>query len=122
MNERIDLDDRAARIARRRKCYLDMGYLKYGLDVEHHGKLDHSSEEDRSSDRARVNGLREMGVEVVELTADQVGDLFAYEYIIERLARTMGKRLKKEALGATPERLALRKQLFGWNRSFGRTR
>lgn len=122
MNYRIDLTPKAARIAKRKKCYLDMGYPLIGLDVEHHGKHDHSSDEDIALDRARVNGLKEMGFEVVELTGSQVGDLVAYEYIIERIARIIGKRLCKQKLGATPERLKLRKDLFAWNGSFGKIR
>lgn len=122
MNARVTLSPRAARIAKQGKCYLDMGYMDSNLDVEHHGSLDHSSEEDRASDRARVNALREMGFEVVELTADQVGDLFAYEYIIEHIAKTVGKRLPKAILGATPQRLRLRKALYAWNRSSGKLR
>ena len=122
MNHRVDLTPKAARVAKREKCYLDMGYPLQKLDIEHHGKLDHSSYDDIVSDRARVNGLKEMGYEVIELTSDQVGDLFAYEIIIRRIARILGKRLWKQKLGATPERLLLRKELFAWNHSYGRIR
>lgn len=122
MNQEAKLNERAARIAKRQKCFLDMGYLPTKLDIEHHGKYDHSSDEEVASDRARVNGLKEMGVEVVELTVDQVGDLMAYEFIIQRIARILGKRLSKEHLGATPQRLELRKELFSWNASSGRIR
>lgn len=122
MNVRIDLSSRAARIAKRAVCYLDMGYIAFMLDIEHHGKHDHSSLENIASDRARVNALKEMGIEVIELTADQVGDVFAYEYIIQRVCRILGKRLSKDALGATLSRLALRKRVFDWNRSSGMIR
>ena len=113
------MSSRAARIAKRKKCYLDMGYSKYALDVEHHGKLDHSTDEEKDSDRDRVNGLKEMGLEVIELTSNEVGDLFVYEYIIQRIAGIMGKRLRKDKLGATPERLKLRRELSEWNHSSG---
>ncbi len=122
MNHWIPLTPKAARIAKRSGCYLDMGYPHCKLDIEHHGKLDHSSDEDVASDRARVNGLKEIGFEVIELTADQVGDLFAYEFIIERIARILGKRLQKKSMGATPARTALRKALYEWNSSSGRIR
>ncbi len=123
MNEEIELTARAARIAKRNTCRLDMGYKDLFLDIEHHGKLDHSSDEEKESDFARVSGLKEMGFEVVELTKAQVGDLFAYEIIIQRIAKEkLHKRLQKSALGATAERLALRKALFSWNRSSGRIR
>lgn len=122
MNLEVPLERRAARIAKRQKCYLDMGYEDLMLDIEHHGKLDHSSDDEKESDRARVNGLKEMGFEVVELTGDQVADLIAYEYIIQRIAAFMGKRLKPEKLGYTQERIALRRALYRWNESFGRIR
>ena len=119
MNLLVPLNEKAMRIAKREKCYLDMGWHGKSLDVEHHGKLDHSSEEDRASDRARVNGLKEMGYEVIELTYDQIDDLIAYEHIIRRISRILGKRIHKQHLGATPERIALRKGLSAWNASSG---
>lgn len=122
MNQNVSLTPRAARIANRSECYLDMGYLKCNLDVEHHGKYDHSGDDEKASDRARVNGLKEMGIEVIELTKDQVNDLFAYEYIIERIAFLLRKRLKRSCKGATPARLKLRKALFEWNASSGKIR
>ena len=123
MNYEVPLSPRAARIAKRRNCRLDMGYPNQKLDIEHHGKLDHLSDEDKESDFARVSGLKEMGYEVIELTHDQVNDLFALEYIIERIAKEhFHKRLRKDALGATSERLALRSDLSNWNRSYGRIR
>ena len=122
MNEQVNLEGRAARIAGRKKCYLDMGYSEYRLDIEHHGKLDHLSDRDKELDFARVSGLKEMGFEVIELTYNQVEDLITYEYIIQRAARILGKRIRKEALGATPDRRILRQQLFAWNRSSGKLR
>lgn len=122
MNWRIDLNFKAVRIAKRQFCFLDLGYPEYHLDIEHHGKLNHSSDEDKASDRARVNGLKEMGFEVIELTSDQVGDLQAYEYIIERIAKILGRRLRKDQMGKTPKRLMLRKTLFAWNDSYGAIR
>ena len=119
MNLHVPLTSKAKRIYKRENCYLDMGWPSVLLDVEHHGKLDHSSAQDAVSDRARVNALKEMGYEVVELTFDQVKDLVAYEYIIERIARIHGKRIATRYLGSTPERVALRKELFEWNASYG---
>ena len=60
-----------------------------------------------------------MGYEVIELTGKQVGDLRAFEEIVLYVARRVGKRIPKSALGATPARLALRDAVFGWNRRFG---
>lgn len=119
MNLPVSLDQKASRISSRSKCYLDMGWEHQHLDVEHHGKLDHSSEEDRMSDRARVNALKVMGFEVIELTHDQVDDLFAYEYIIEYIAGKLGKRIDKAQRGAIDSRIALRNELRSWNASSG---
>ena len=120
MNACIELSDKAAHIAKRGKCYLDMAYIEFWRDVEHHGKYDHSSEAEIAADRARVNALREMGFEVIELDAEQVGDLFTYEYIIGSIVKAVGKRIRKEACGATPERIVLRRALYDWNQSSGR--
>lgn len=122
MNYEVPLNARASRIAKRQRCFADMCYPKIPLDIEHHGKYDHTSPEDVLSDRARVNGLKEMGYEVIELTGEQVNDLFAFEIIIQRIAKLMGKRLDAHKLGTTPARLRLRKELQEWNRSSGRLR
>ena len=122
MNHEVSLTERAARVARRRKCYLDMGYPGAMLDVEHHGKLDHTSDEEKARDFERVGGLREMGYEVIELTWAQISDPVAYEIIIERIARIVGKRLTKQVLGANAERTQLRKTILNWNASSGQLR
>ena len=124
MNQEVKLSARAARIAKRATCYPDMCYIDarkgLRLDIEHHGKFDHSSSEDRDSDRARVNALEEMGFTVIELTFDQVIDLEAFEYIIQRIAKLIGKQIRKEKCGATPARLAFRESVLAWNRSYGK--
>ena len=122
MNQEVTLSSRASRIAHRKKCFLDLGYLENSLDIEHHGKHDHSSNEEKESDRERVAGLREMGIEVIELTWKEVADLQAYEFIIERIAKILGKRIDKSKLGPTPERLRLRNELAAWNSSAGKIR
>ena len=122
MNHAVELGPRAARIARRRVCFADMCYPKTHIDIEYHGKFDHSLSEDMASDRARVNGLKEEGYEVIELTMQQVGDLFAFEYIILRIAKLIGRRIRREYLGAKPARLKFRNDVFAWNHSGGRIR
>ncbi|MBQ9041544.1 MAG: hypothetical protein IJ111_01885 [Eggerthellaceae bacterium] len=122
MNHKVSLTPRAAHIAKRQSCFPDICYLSVQLDIEHHGKLDHSDPEDQASDRARVNALKEMGFEVIELTKDQVNDLLSFEYIVQRIARLLGRRLRKECLGATPARLAFRSNVLAWNQSSGKLR
>lgn len=122
MNYEVKLSSRAARIAKQSTCYPDMCYPKVPLDVEHYGQYDHSKPEDKASDRARVNALKEMGYEVIELTCDQVDDLLAFEYIIQRVARLTKKRIDHRKLGATPARLRFRAEIIAWNKSSGRLR
>jgi len=119
MNHPIVLDPRAARIARRDVCYEDMSWLDGMLDVEHHGRLDHSSPEDVMKDRARVTGLQAMGVTVIELTAQQVFDLDAFETIAIDIAKRVGFRIRPQRLGATPARVELRRLVREWNESYG---
>ena len=122
MNYEVVLSPKAARIAKQSKCFLDMGFPEVLLDVEHQGGFDHSGFEDWAADRARINALQEMGYTVIELTARQVNDLKAFEIIAQRIAKILGKRLDCKKLGATPERLALRREVFDWNQSSGRLR
>ena len=75
----------------------------------------------RDSDKI-VEDFKEMGFEVIELTRHEVGDLFVYEAIIERIAKILGKRIHASKKGATPERLRLRKEIADWNRSSGKIR
>lgn len=119
MNLSIPLDEHARRIAKRSKCYADMCFPKIHLDIEHHGKYDHSNKEDFDSDRARVNGLKAMGYEVIELTSKQVADVLTFEEIAVYIAKKLGKRMMSYGLGATSERLVLRDLLFDWNRRYG---
>ena len=122
LNYEVPLTERAARIAKQQRCFADICYPKIHLDIEHHGKYDHVSLEDRAHDRARVNALKDMGFEVIELTKDQVNDLIAFEYIIQRIASLTGKRIKTSALGAKDARLAFRREVLSWNRSSGKLR
>ena len=119
LNHRVDLDEHAQVIGKRAFCRADLCYPKIKLDLEHLGWYDHNGSDAFDDDRARVNALRAMGYEVIELTGKQVGDLRAFEEIVLYVARRVGKRIPKSALGATPARLALRDAVFGWNRRFG---
>ena len=122
MNHRIDLDEKLARLAGRHYCRADICWPDRLLVIEHQGARDHSDADSFSSDRARINALVTMGFEVLELTHGQVSDLQAFEEIALHVAGVLGKRVDKRKLGATPERIALRKELFEWNQRNGRVR
>ena len=119
MNVPVELDQHARQIAGRLRCYADMCYPDIRLDIEHHGAYDHDRPESFNSDRARVNGLKAMGYEVIELTGNQVADLYAFEEIARYVAKRRGKRIERYVLGPTPARLTLRDTLFTWNRNNG---
>ena len=120
MNHPVELSESAAHIARRSICYADICWPDSLIDVEHHGLHDHANNNAFTSDRARVNGLVEMGFEVIELTFEQVKDLRSFELIVLGIAKKLGKRIDRKKLGSTPERTALRDELFAWNRRGGR--
>ena len=109
----------ARKLYHAKKCAPDLGWFEKHVAVEHLGGHDHSLDEDALADRARVAALKEMGFEVVELTSDLVSSLDAFEVITIRLAGLLDKRIRKENLGPTVERLALRRELRAWNASYG---
>ena len=122
LNMEVPLNKRATRIAKHTQCRPDICLPHIMLDIEHYGGYDHSGRKAGLSDRARVNALKEMGFEVIELTEDQVKDLFALEYIVMRIAKMLGKRIDKSKLGEIPARLKLRHEVYAWNRSYGKLR
>lgn len=122
MNLEIPLNAKAARIAKQATCRADLCWRDLMLVIEHLGQYDHARPDRMISDRARTNALREMGFEVIELTGSLVGDLTAYEYIVQHIAARHGKRIKPQHRGALPQRVALRNTLFRWNDSYGAVR
>ena len=119
MNFEVPLAQHTRIIAQRSKCYADLCYPKISLDVEYHGEYDHEGRDDFDSDRARINALRILGYEVIELTSEQVGSLRAFEEIVAYIASRLGKRLVLGNLGPTQERISLREALYSWNHRYG---
>ena len=122
INGEVKLDGPAMRIAGLESARGDMLWRDAKFDLEHQGAYDHESTEKYYRDRARKNGLREMGIEVYELTARQVGDIGAFELVALRIAGMQGKRIPKAKLGPTEERVALRRILNEWKSSYGKLR
>ena len=120
MNMEVPLSKRAQIIARRTKCYADICYPNAYLDIEYLGEYDHIDPSKMSLDRARVNGLKEMGFEVIELTNQQTQDIYAFECIVQRAAKLIGKRIRKQYLGDTEARRRLHDGARAWNKSNGR--
>ena len=119
LNFPIPLNETAARIADRDVCYGDICCRDLMIDIEYQGKYDHANRIDYDDDRARINGIKEMGYEVIELTSGQVGNLQVFEDILLRVAKKAKRRIDKRYLGATPERISLRNTLFDWNAAGG---
>ena len=119
MNPAVRFSPKAAYVARQESFMPDMYWERIHLDVEYYGYFDHSKNAAMGMDRCRVNGIEVDGIEVLELVREQVGDLAAFEVAARRIAKMLGKRIRKEYLGATMPRVALRRALYSWNRSSG---
>ena len=120
MNHPIPLSEKAQALIGVPRCHGDICWPDVPLDVEHNGGFDHSSPHAQSNDRARVNAIAESGYEVIELTDGQISNLAAFEVIALRIAAKVGKRIRPQQLGATKQRLHLRKTIYAWNRAYGR--
>jgi len=120
LNPEFPLSPAAARFVHKSVLYPDLFWENANLAIEHYGWYDHSGKTKSASDRARVNALKEMGLEVIELTADQVGDLAVFETIVVRIAALVGKLIDPSKLGPLPQRIALRHELSEWNANGGR--
>lgn len=119
MNFPIKLNERAQTIAHKNVCYGDLCYPEHKVIIEYHGRFNHTSVQDFDNDRARVNALKEMGYSLLELTADQVKDLFAFEALALTLASMLDKYIRPENRGPLSKRINLRNALFRWGRQSG---
>ena len=119
MNEEVPLPPKIARLARLTKCYTDMSWPNVLYDLEHQGLYDHADPQRYDADRRRINALRLMGYEVIELTHEQVADWQAFETLALHTAKVIGHRIDKSNLGLTGVRRDLRTTLFAWNAAYG---
>jgi len=119
MNAKVPMTTSANAVSHLQDCYTDISWPPIHFDIEHQGQFDHLSPSDYNADRARINALRMMGFEVIELTHGQVGDWRAFEEIALHAAKVIGHRIRTENRGLTPERRALRNALRAWNAAYG---
>lgn len=119
MNWGIKLDERSQAIAHKGRCFGDLCYPDKKLIIEYHGREYHNNEVGFLGDRRRINGLRDAGYDVIELTSDQVFDFDTFEAVACSIAKKLGKRIRSRDCGPLPQRVALRKEMFEWNRTFG---
>ena len=120
LNHPIKLTKAAARIAQKSTCYADLCWPDYDMVIEYQGKYDHTEDGAYDQDRARVNAFKEMGLDVLEITNEQVENLSVFEQLVMHIARKTGKVLDESKLGPTPQRATLRKELIAWKRNYGR--
>ena len=119
MNHEVALTTEASRLCHKGNCRADISWPPIKFDLEYQGHADHLGREDFVADRRRINALRIMGYEVIELTNDQVRDWHSFEILALHTAKTVGHRLQKRDFGLTAERKNLRCSLFDWNASYG---
>ena len=120
MNCKIPLSNEASSVARRSYVKADICWPDKKIDLEFHGEHDHSGTQALHSDRARTNALTFMDYRVIEITSQEVFNLGVFESITLEIASLLDKRVAKEYHGALQQRVALRKELFDWNRASGR--
>ena len=107
LNLPIPLEGRARKLYGASVCYGDICWQKPPLDLEYLGVEAHVGSAKMLADRSRTLAIAEMGFQVIEITKEQVFDLEAFDIIARRIAKILGRRLREESCGATPERKRL---------------
>lgn len=92
-NKRINLSSKAKTLAHRSFCLCDL-YWEEGLDVECQSTLVHNKANSFLSDSDRTTALRNMGIDVLPLTYDQLKSEARFAAFSETVANIRGKRLK----------------------------
>ena len=120
LNTRINVTASLKSICPTGYCIADFRVPGTKFIIEYLGVHDHAGSAPMQNDRGRVVALREMGFDVLELTAKQVWSLDAFEIVAKRVSKESGKRIRSGASGATDGRVGLRKLLRSWNGASGR--
>ncbi len=81
------------------------------LDLEY-DSAKHHDETRRQADALRRNTIIHAGYNVLDVTPNQLMSIYRFEQVVEIIARSLGKRIRKENKGPTPARLALCQRLF----------
>ena len=119
MNAEVPLSPEARTLSWLSKCYADISWPPHKIDLEYQGHADHLSPSDFEADRRRINALRIMGYEVIELTHGQIADWRSFEILAIHVAQVLGQRMRKRDLGSTKERKQLRVDVLAWNAAYG---
>lgn len=93
LNASVRLGKRGRKHTLRRSSYPDLYWEFAKLDLECHGSV-HELEETRTEDSMRRKALERMGVEVVELTYDEVKNERLFRATVRRLATKLSVRLR----------------------------
>ena len=120
INTRIDVPPDLWALCPQKHCIADFRIPETRFVIEYLGEYDHSKNTSMHADRGRTVALREMGFEVLELSATQVWNLAAFEIVAKRISKVCGKRIRSGEFGATKARIDLHKTLHSWNSASGR--
>ncbi len=110
LNAPIRLSPEALRLYPHSPCRLDLYWADASLDLEYDGEDAHTGDM-HAKDVARAAALKLEGVEVVALTAQQLGDVRALDEVAALVANRLGKTLRIRVEGYEAKQAALREEL-----------
>jgi len=112
LNPAIAISKSGQQYTLRKSAKPDLFWKKIRLDLEYNSDEFHE-ENQRASDSMRRKALEHMGVEVIELTSDELLSVELFHATALRIARRFKKRIRSEHEGGFSERrLELRNMLF----------
>lgn len=92
--------------------YGDLVYRSARLIIEYQSRLFHEYAGTSDDDEERRDDLEVMGYHVMFITPSRLKDFDRFEGIVQRIAHHLGVSLASSIMGATEERLELRKRLL----------
>lgn len=92
--------------------YGDLVYRSTRLIIEYQSRLFHEYAGTSDDDEERRDDLEVMGYHVMFITPNRLKDFDRFEGIVQRIAHHLGVSLASSIMGATEERLELRKRLL----------
>lgn len=95
------------------RCDLLWTTEKGRVAVEYKSNEWHLNEKSMTSDARRNNALKELGVNVIEITAAQLYDANAMEEVVVQISKAIGHRYRYRARNQISKRFELRNALLG---------
>ena len=94
---------------RQKRYYIDIFYKKEKIAVEYDSTTYHSRPSEKGKDSIRATSLELQGIEVINLTAMQLYDQWAFDEYAHHLASRLGKEIRKRIKDFEKEQSGLRK-------------